>query len=120
MEPTYVDRQGMSVLHLAAMFNQTEIVFMLIDAGASVSARNGQGEGSVRVKLPQDCVLLFCTMQVRSGSNHASFNPVGAVGNFPASDTIATEILLRMLDEEAGSTMSGFFAEVLAICYFTS
>jgi hypothetical protein len=46
----------MSVLHLAAMFNQTEIVFMLIDAGASVSARNGQGEGSVCVKLRQDSV----------------------------------------------------------------
>ncbi|GAQ86281.1 hypothetical protein KFL_002800110 [Klebsormidium nitens] len=49
VEPSYVDRQGMSLLHLAAMFNQTDIAFMLIDAGASVSAKNGQGE------TPLDC-----------------------------------------------------------------
>jgi hypothetical protein len=70
----------MSVLHLAAMFNQTEIVFMLIDAGASVSARNGQGEGSVCVKLPQDCV--FTLLQLCKLDLDASFNPIGAVGKF--------------------------------------
>lgn len=47
LDPNYVDKQGMSLLHLAAMFNFTEITFMLMDAGANVSAKNSQGESPV-------------------------------------------------------------------------
>lgn len=47
LDPNYVDKQGMSLLHLAAMFNFTEITFILMDAGANVSAKNSQGESPV-------------------------------------------------------------------------
>jgi hypothetical protein len=47
LDSNYVDKQGMSLLHLAAMFNFTEITFMLMDAGANVSAKNSQGESPV-------------------------------------------------------------------------
>lgn len=44
VSPHYVDRQGMPLLHLAAVFNQTEIVFILMDAGANSESRSAQGE----------------------------------------------------------------------------
>jgi ankyrin repeat protein len=43
LDANYFDKQGMSLLHLAAMFNFTEITFMLMDAGANVQAKNAQG-----------------------------------------------------------------------------
>ncbi|KAL3676694.1 hypothetical protein R1sor_026642 [Riccia sorocarpa] len=49
VDVNYFDRQGMSLLHLAAVFNFTEITFMLMDAGANVHAKNAQGE------TPIDC-----------------------------------------------------------------
>jgi ankyrin repeat protein len=49
LDANYFDKQGMSLLHLAAMFNFTEITFMLMDAGANVQAKNAQGE------TPIDC-----------------------------------------------------------------
>jgi ankyrin repeat protein len=36
----YADRQGMTLLHLAAMFNETGIVNLLIDNGANIHAVN--------------------------------------------------------------------------------
>ncbi|KAH6779203.1 Ankyrin repeat family protein [Perilla frutescens var. hirtella] len=45
----YRDKQGSSLLHLAAVFNQTEIVFALMDNGASLECKNSQGE------TPLDC-----------------------------------------------------------------
>ncbi|KAI5084556.1 hypothetical protein GOP47_0000725 [Adiantum capillus-veneris] len=42
VDPNYRDKQGMSLLHLAAVFNCTEIVFLLMDAGANVAAKNAQ------------------------------------------------------------------------------
>jgi len=47
LSANYVDKQGMSLLHLAAMFNFTEITFILMDAGANVQAKNSQGETAV-------------------------------------------------------------------------
>ncbi|MCO5586441.1 hypothetical protein L7F22_040381 [Adiantum nelumboides] len=41
------DKQGMSLLHLAAVFNSTDIVFLLMDAGANVAAKNAQGTQSI-------------------------------------------------------------------------
>ncbi|KAL2608664.1 hypothetical protein R1flu_027237 [Riccia fluitans] len=49
VDVNYFDRQKMSLLHLAAVFNFTEITFMLMDAGANVHAKNAQGE------TPIDC-----------------------------------------------------------------
>lgn len=49
VDPNYCDKQGMSILHLAAVFNFSEITFSLMDAGAKVDAKNAQGE------TPLDC-----------------------------------------------------------------
>lgn len=49
VDANYCDKQGMSLLHLATVFNHTEIAFILMDAGASVDAKNAQGE------TPLDC-----------------------------------------------------------------
>lgn len=39
VDANYCDKQGMSLLHLATVFNHTEIAFILMDAGASVDAK---------------------------------------------------------------------------------
>ncbi|CAN1132491.1 Putative ankyrin repeat protein TV1425 [Linum perenne] len=49
VDANYQDRQGMSLLHLAAVFNRTDIVFILMESGASLDCRNAQGE------TPLDC-----------------------------------------------------------------
>ncbi|XP_073143458.1 uncharacterized protein [Henckelia pumila] len=49
VDANYNDKQGSSLLHLAAVFNQTEIAFALMDHGASLDCKNSQGE------TPLDC-----------------------------------------------------------------
>lgn len=49
VDANYKDKQGLSLLHLAAVFNQTDIVFILMDSGASMESKNAQGE------TPLDC-----------------------------------------------------------------
>ncbi|KAF8032620.1 hypothetical protein BT93_D1518 [Corymbia citriodora subsp. variegata] len=49
VDPNYHDKQGMSLLHLAAVFNRTDSAFILMEHGASVDYRNAQGE------TPLDC-----------------------------------------------------------------
>ncbi|KAI4344678.1 hypothetical protein L6164_011877 [Bauhinia variegata] len=49
VDANYRDKQGLSLLHLAALFNQTDIVFILMDSGASLEYKNAQGE------TPLDC-----------------------------------------------------------------
>ncbi|KAL7096195.1 hypothetical protein ACP275_10G067600 [Erythranthe tilingii] len=49
VDANYRDKQGSSLLHLAAVFNHTEIAFALIDNGASLDCKNSQGE------TPLDC-----------------------------------------------------------------
>ncbi|PKA52298.1 1-phosphatidylinositol-3-phosphate 5-kinase [Apostasia shenzhenica] len=44
VDANYCDKQGMTLLHLAAVFNQTDIVFILMGHGASVERKNAQGE----------------------------------------------------------------------------
>ncbi|XP_078154948.1 ankyrin repeat family protein isoform X1 [Carex rostrata] len=44
VDPNYRDKQGFTVLHLAALFNQTEITLILMDSGADVGIKNPQGE----------------------------------------------------------------------------
>ncbi|KAA3468253.1 hepatocyte growth factor-regulated tyrosine kinase substrate [Gossypium australe] len=43
VDANYRDKQGLSVLHLAALFNRTDIVFALMDYGASMDYKNAQG-----------------------------------------------------------------------------
>ncbi|XP_021750045.1 vacuolar protein sorting-associated protein 27-like [Chenopodium quinoa] len=49
VDSNYCDKQGLSLLHLAAVFNQTEIVFCLMDHGARLDCKNSLGE------TPLDC-----------------------------------------------------------------
>eukprot|EP00897_Mesotaenium_endlicherianum_P005489 jgi/Mesen1/4969/ME000248S04249 len=44
VDPNYQDKQGLPLLHIAALFNQTEITFLLMSAGANPAATNAQGE----------------------------------------------------------------------------
>ncbi|KAJ4756194.1 hypothetical protein LUZ62_042033 [Rhynchospora pubera] len=47
VDPNYCDKQGFTVLHLAALFNQTEIALILVDHGANVEVKNPQGESAM-------------------------------------------------------------------------
>ncbi|XVF35231.1 hypothetical protein REPUB_Repub18cG0127700 [Reevesia pubescens] len=49
VDANYHDKQGLSLLHLAAVFNRTDIAFALMDFGASMDYKNAQGE------TPLDC-----------------------------------------------------------------
>ncbi|KAL1547886.1 hepatocyte growth factor-regulated tyrosine kinase substrate-like [Salvia divinorum] len=49
VDANYCDKQGSSLLHLAAVFNQTEIAFALMDHKANLDCKNSQGE------TPLDC-----------------------------------------------------------------
>ncbi|KAL0897570.1 hypothetical protein Bca101_081531 [Brassica carinata] len=49
VDANYHDKQRMSVLHLAVLFNQTDIALMLMEHGASLDYKNAQGE------TPLDC-----------------------------------------------------------------
>lgn len=49
VDANYRDKQGLSLLHLAAVFNQSDIAFVLMDHGASIACKNSQGE------TPLDC-----------------------------------------------------------------
>lgn len=49
VDANYCDKQGLSLLHLAALFNRTDIAFALMEYGASLDHRNLQGE------TPLDC-----------------------------------------------------------------
>ncbi|XP_006657964.2 vacuolar protein sorting-associated protein 27 isoform X2 [Oryza brachyantha] len=55
----YCDKQGFTLLHLAALFNQTEIALILIDNGANVQSKNGQGE------TPLDCAPAMLQYKMR-------------------------------------------------------
>ncbi|KAI9122958.1 hypothetical protein K1719_005847 [Acacia pycnantha] len=59
VDANYKDKQGMSLLHLAAVFNQTDIVFILMDAGASLEHKNAQGE------TPWDCAPVTLQYKMR-------------------------------------------------------
>ncbi|KMZ59996.1 Ankyrin repeat family protein [Zostera marina] len=49
VDANYRDRQGLTLLHLATVFNRTEITFILMDHGAKLDSKNAQGE------TPLDC-----------------------------------------------------------------
>ncbi|CAA7395017.1 unnamed protein product [Spirodela intermedia] len=59
VDPNYRDKQGLSLLHLAALFNQTEIAFILMDHGASLESKNAQGE------TPLDCAPTMLQYKMR-------------------------------------------------------
>ncbi|KAF2285090.1 hypothetical protein GH714_037827 [Hevea brasiliensis] len=44
VDANYRDKQGLSVLHLAALFNQTDIAFTLMESGASRNTRMHKGK----------------------------------------------------------------------------
>lgn len=66
VDANYCDKQGMSLLHLATVFNHTEITFILMDAGASVDAKNAQGE------TPLDCAPTMLQYKMHQKIQEAS------------------------------------------------
>lgn len=48
----WTDRQGQSLLHMAALFNKTEICMLLLAAGADPMQKNGQKETVLDLALP--------------------------------------------------------------------
>lgn len=60
VDANYRDKQGLSVLHLAALFNRTDIVFALMDHGASMDYKNAQGE------TPMDCAPVTLQYKMRT------------------------------------------------------
>ncbi|PHU13999.1 hypothetical protein BC332_15204 [Capsicum chinense] len=59
VDANYLDKQGSSLLHLAAVFNRTEIAFALMDSGASLYCKNSQGE------TPLDCAPATLQFKMR-------------------------------------------------------
>ncbi|XP_064961463.1 uncharacterized protein LOC135610632 isoform X1 [Musa acuminata AAA Group] len=60
VDPNYCDKQGLTLLHLAAVFNQTDIAFILMDHGASTESKNAQGE------TPLDCAPTMLQYKMRN------------------------------------------------------
>ncbi|KAL6656972.1 hypothetical protein ACP70R_004752 [Stipagrostis hirtigluma subsp. patula] len=59
VDSNYCDKQGFTLLHLAALFNQTEIALILMDHGANVQSLNGQGE------TPLECAPAMLQYKMR-------------------------------------------------------
>lgn len=59
VDANYCDKQGLTLLHLAALFNQTEITFILMDHGANARCKNAQGE------TPLDCAPAMLQHKMR-------------------------------------------------------
>ncbi|XP_058108809.1 uncharacterized protein LOC131251838 isoform X2 [Magnolia sinica] len=59
VDANYCDKQGFSLLHLATLFNQTEISFILMEHGASLECKNAQGE------TPLDCAPTMLQYKLR-------------------------------------------------------
>ncbi|GLT97175.1 hypothetical protein SLE2022_147550 [Rubroshorea leprosula] len=65
VDANYHDKQGLSLLHLAALFNQTDIAFALMERGASVEYKNAQGE------TPLDCAPATLQYKMRMKLNES-------------------------------------------------
>ncbi|KAF8401181.1 hypothetical protein HHK36_014485 [Tetracentron sinense] len=59
VDANYRDKQGLSLLHLAALFNHTDIAFVLMEYGASLDCKNAQGE------TPFDCAPTMLQYKMR-------------------------------------------------------
>eukprot|EP00899_Mesostigma_viride_P016153 jgi/Mesvir1/24539/Mv21873-RA.1 len=60
LDANYMDGNNMTLLHVAAMFNRTDIVFALLKAGADPTIENGQGE------TPVDCAPAMLQAKMRA------------------------------------------------------
>mmetsp|Transcript_32289 Transcript_32289/g.60668 ORF Transcript_32289/g.60668 Transcript_32289/m.60668 type:complete len:215 (+) Transcript_32289:1127-1771(+) len=49
VDPNFRDQQGMSLLHVAAIFNISEAAILLCEAGARIDVKNNQGETAVEL-----------------------------------------------------------------------
>ncbi|KAL8168366.1 hypothetical protein V2J09_009865 [Rumex salicifolius] len=68
VDPNFCDKQGLSLLHLAAVFNHTDIALALMEHGAKTECKNSQGE------TPMDCapptLQYKMRMKMEEGSKH--------------------------------------------------
>ncbi|KAK8930971.1 hypothetical protein KSP39_PZI016830 [Platanthera zijinensis] len=65
----YCDKQGSTPLHLAALFNQTDIAFILMNHGASMMKKNAQGE------TPFDCAPTMLQYKMRQKVEESTADP---------------------------------------------
>jgi len=47
--PSYIDKNGFSLLHLAAMFNRLDMVIALVKLGADLKAKTPAGETAIEL-----------------------------------------------------------------------
>ncbi|GAB2291550.1 hypothetical protein Dimus_025804 [Dionaea muscipula] len=66
VDSNYRDKQGFSLLHLAAVFNQTDIALSLMDHGARLDSKDSQGE------TPLDCAPATLQYKMRKKMEEAS------------------------------------------------
>lgn len=71
VDANYHDKQGSSLLHLAALFNQTDIAFALMERGANVEYKNAQGE------TPLDCAPATLQYKMRTKLKESEKRGVG-------------------------------------------
>jgi len=50
--PQWTDKQGQTLLHMAAMFNQGDITMALMAKGADPHAKNREGETPIDLAAP--------------------------------------------------------------------
>jgi len=58
--PGYVDAQGMSLLHIACLFDAGDIALALLEAGGELHKPNGQGESAL------DCAPAALAMRLKA------------------------------------------------------
>lgn len=66
VDANYCDKQGSTLLHLAALFNQTDIAIILMDHGADAYCKNAQGE------TPIECAPIMLQNKMRSKIEEAT------------------------------------------------
>lgn len=71
----YCDKQGSTPLHLAALFNQTDIAFILMNHGASLEKKNAQGE------TPLDCAPIMLQYKMRQKMEEGMEDPQASINH---------------------------------------
>lgn len=99
-DPNYTDDKGMSLLHIAAMFDNKSIVDSLLNAGASATAVNNQGE------TPADCAPLVLSAHIRDCARSGA-TPAGEVQMKREEQERRTQQLYE--EERSQSTEHGSF-----------
>ncbi|CAL5376849.1 unnamed protein product [Camellia sinensis] len=86
VDANYCDKQGLSLLHLAALFNRTDIAFALMEYGASLDHRNLQGE------TPLDCAPATLQNKMRKKMEEKQAMETTVPNDLPIDDDDVVEV----------------------------